>query len=78
MFDFETARKTDVRPSMNFKNREDLISFVKQHYDLTIEEENKYPVTFIEEKNYHFNTTHIVHRWTVIGLMKEDLEKNHD
>ena len=67
VFDFTTA----AHPSMNFFDKEDLILFVKQHFELSIEEENKYPVTFIEENNYHLNTTHIVHRWTVVGWMKE-------
>lgn len=63
IFDFEIAK----RPSMMFDNEQDLTSFVSEHFP--IEEENKYPVTFIEEKNHHLNTTHIVFRWTVVGWM---------
>lgn len=65
--DFNFSDRTN-RPTQTFKNRDDLSKFVLERYNI---ENEKYPLTYIEEENIHFGTTHIVHKWTVLGWMKE-------
>lgn len=73
--------KPSIYPTMNFDSKQNLIDFVTNHYanigfPLAPDDSEKFPIKFIEEKNSHFGTTHIVHRWTVIGWMKEVSEKS--
>lgn len=64
--DFDFSDRANY-PTKTFKDRNDLIKFI----DGKIRDEN-FPVKFIEKPNHHFNTTHIVHMWTVMGWSRED------
>ena len=55
------------RPTKTFKDRDELSEFIDNKMD-----DESFPVKFIEEPNHHFNTTHIVHKWTVLGWSKEN------
>lgn len=68
--------KPSLHPTMNFDSKQDLIDFVTNHYEhigypLATDDSEEFPLKFIEEKNSHFDTTHIVYRWTTIGWSKE-------
>lgn len=62
-FDF-SDRQHD--PSRTFKSIKELTGFVNNKTN-----DESFPVKFIEEKNNHFGTDYIVHKWTVLGWLKE-------
>ena len=66
--DFDFSDRANY-PTKTFKDRDELIKFVENKYGM---DDPEFPLTFIEEPNHHFNTTHIVHMWTVMGWSRED------
>lgn len=62
-FDFRGSQ----HPAIKLDSEQDLIDFIKNHFPMSLEDEALYPVRFLEEENHNFGTTHIVHRWTLLG-----------
>ena len=67
--DFDFSNRSE-RPTKSFNTFEELEEFVKSRYDIDHE---KYPLKLIEEVNHSFNTTHIVHKWTLLGWTREEI-----
>ena len=55
------------RPSKRFANFDDLKQYILEKCG----QDEEYPLTFIEEVNECLETTHVVHKWTVLGWAKE-------
>lgn len=56
-------------PTQTFKDRDELSEFILEKWGPS---DPEFPLKFIEEENTYFNTTHIVHKWTVLGWTKEN------
>ena len=72
--DFDFTKRPNG-PSQTFKDRDELSEFIWKKWA----EEPEFPLKFIENDQAvwnPFDSTHIVHKWTVIGWMKETLDNN--
>lgn len=63
--DFDFSNR-DNYPTLTFRDRDELSKFVDGKFDAP------FPTSFIVERYMPFDATHIVHKWTVMGWMRED------
>ena len=67
--DFDFSDRANY-PTKTFKDRDELSEFVLKKYGMDDEE---FPLKFLENESIYspFDSTHTVHKWTVLGWMKE-------
>jgi hypothetical protein len=68
--DFDFSDRNN-HPTKTFKDRDELSKFVDEKFNA-----DEWPTSFIVEKFMPFDATHIVHKWTVMGWIKEEKTTN--